>query len=848
MRIPTVYRTLAVISCALLSACSETGSSGLQPNPVQPVTAAPLSRPSLAVVPGACSNIAELTALANDAFGAGSPDVQSVTGKLGQLNTLVQSGNFTGAREQAISIIEFTLRKNSQRALGGTPAQIRDFVNKVACFGGLDITIATIEGTYFILPGDAPQILLAPDRLGGISLQGDPVSEPTLISIAPIAFTPTRPGDGPLTTKLDQYKGFYEFDMASANNLPLKRTAVVEICAPTGLDATVFGRLRLGHDASAGFQIEPPASSASFLTCDNAYASAAEAQGAPSLFGRVASILMPKIAFAATTNMFYGGGVSGTVTELSPFAPVDPEVSLSGGVSGTVTELRILSLSVVPGECSSTEAPVGAALDANCRPHVTASTFLGTPLLGAPVTWTVTAGGGQVAAENADRSCLSPFGTSVVTPTTTGGRSTVCWTLGAAAGTNRLRAVGGVGGDVPAGARFADARLFTFTANPPSAFRFTTGPADGASITAGTNIPVSVAVVDKNGVAVTSFTGPVTLTLNQNTFAANATSYVVNASGGVATFPSVSITKAATSYQLISTASFSGAAFSTTSPMFNVVPASAAALNVVQGDNQTALAGTVLPINPTVQALDAFSNIIPNATISWSAGGSSGSSVNPTSSNTDAVNGTAFTVWTVGAGLNELRATLGTASAIFTATGTTPTLSILNQCAVGGSGDAFTVGLTSDPTAFYIPGPSNNRTIREITVFVSASGSSNDTTEYQLGLTIQRGTFNAAVSKPDTVKATTFLRGNTSQAKPVTFVLPNPIVGASGPNVPVMLDLVALTNRDGRRLNFNTGICSPNSTKCNPPNLCKVTQVSMPTPYPTGTFYRQSVAITVKGN
>lgn len=850
MRIATFSRALAVIGCALLSACSDPGNGSSQLTPVEPAAAAavPQSRPSLAVVPGACIDIAGLLNLASAAWGAGSPDLSSVTGKLGQLNTLVQSGDFAGARGQAISIIEFTLRKNSQRALGGSPAQLLDFVNKVACFGGLDLTLTTLEGTFYILPGDAPQILRAPDGLAGISLQADPVSEPTLITIAPIPFVPTRPGDGPLTTKLDQYRGFYEFEKVSANNLSLKQTAVVEICAPTTLDPVIFNRLRLGHDVTAGFQIEPQATTPSFLNCDTAYASAGPK--APSLFGRVASLFMPKVAFAATTNMFFGGGVTGTVTELSPFAPVDPVVSFGGGVTGTVTELRILSLSVASNAaCLATEAPVGVALAPDCRPSVTVSTFLGTPLLGAPITWTVTTGGGQVAAEAAAQACVAPFASSVLTPTTTGGRSTVCWTLGNTPGTNRLRAVGGVGGDVPAGASYADARFFTATANAPSAFRFTTAPAEGANIVAGANIPVNAEVVDRNGVTVTSFTGPVTLTLNKNAFVGGTTSYAVNAIGGVVTFPSVAITKAATSYQLTSTASFGGTPFSTAGSTFNVIPASAATLTIVQGDNQTALAGTALPINPTVLALDAFANAIPNATIGWSAGGSSGGSVNPASSNTDAVTGRASTVWTVGSGANELRASLGTLVALFRATGTTPTLTVLNQCLTGGSGDTFSNSLVATPTAFFIPDPGNGKTIREITLFVSSAGQANQPTEYMLGLTIQRATFNAALSLPDTLRAKVFLRGNNSEAKAVTFVLPTPIVGANGQSArSVMLDLVAITNPDGVKLNFNTGVCSPNSTKCNPPNLCKATQVSSPTPFPVGTFYRQSVAITVKGN
>lgn len=571
MRIPTLYRTLAVISCALLSACGVSENERVQSSPVEPIAAAKRTQGRGANGASGCVSFEALVDLAEDAFGDGSPNANSVIGKLGKLNDLVQKGKVVPAREQALSIIDFTLRKNAQRELGGTPAQIIAFINGTACFGGLDLEIETLDGTYLINPGDAPQTLLAPDRLGGIALQGDPVSEPTLISISPIPFTPRRPGDGPLTTKLDQYRGFYEFAKASANDLPLKRTAVVEICAPASLDLAIFSRLRLGHDTRAGFQIEPPATSSSFLTCDNAYARADAVKGAPSLFSRVTALFMPKVAFAATANMFYGGGVSGTVTELSPFAPVDPEVSLSGGVSGTVTELN----NPIPANedaCTAIEAPIGTGVEAECRPSVAAATFLGTPLIGAPITWTATVGGGRVAPENVARACVPPFNTSIVSQTGTDSKSTVCWTLGNTPGINRLRAVGGVGGDVPAGTYYTDARFFTAAANAPSALRFTTAPAEGANIRAGANIPVTVAVVDKNGVTVAGFSGPVTLIrFNSRNFAGTVVG-TVNAVSGIATFTAVSITTVDTGYRFGSTTSYSGTAFSNQGNTFNVIP------------------------------------------------------------------------------------------------------------------------------------------------------------------------------------------------------------------------------------------------------------------------------------
>jgi hypothetical protein len=215
------------------------------------------------------------------------------------------------------------------------------------------------------------------------------------------------------------------------------------------------------------------------------------------------------------------------------------------------------------------------------------------------------------------------------------------------------------------------------------------------------------------------------------------------------------------------------------------------------------------------------------------------------------VDGRASTVWTIGAGANELRATLsrgvaGDTVVLFTATGTTPSLVSLNACAPGGSGDPFTE--SASPYAFYIPDPGNGKTIQQIQLYISSAGKANAPSAYQLRLSIQRATYDATVSAPVYTTSTVFLRGSNSESKMVTFTLASPIVGANGSSAKaVMMKLEAITNPDGAKLSFNTGPCSPGKS-CNPPPACKATEVSSPLPYPTGTFYRKSVGINVLGN
>jgi len=844
-------RVVALIGLAVLTACGgESRTDALPTNPAQ--TIAPTSsggRPSLAVAPGTCITYAALTQAAIDAFGSGSPNVSSVLGKLNNLKNQINAGSFSAARQQGYDIIEFTVRKNSQRALGGSTTQILAFVNAVSCFSGLNVTINDLDNTYFILPTDAPQTLVTNNGLAGISLPGNPVTEPSILDIEQIPFT-GAPGAGPLDTKLDQYPGFYDFQLISANNIGLAPgvTATIAVCPLPGIPTAILNRLRLGHGASAGFEITPPA--AGFLTCPVSLGSNAN----PGFFGKVAALFTPRVAFAATTT-FFGGGVGGTVTELSPFAPVDPELNMGGGgVGGTVTELRILnqiSANVAQSGCSKTEAPVGASFAPECRPTVTLITELGTKLNGAPITFNVLSGGGRTAPQDANGAC-GASGTMAVVNTALGS-ATACWTLGSTPGSNTISATAAAGGDVPKKAVITNnGFVFSAIANGPSAFAFNVQPAAGSPLVAGTNIPVTVTAVDKNGVTVAAFSGPVTLSLVTGTFAGGLTSYTATATAGVASFPSVSITKTGTGYQLRASGTYASTPFTSTGNAFEILPAAGTTLAIVSGNvpTQNALAGTVLPNNPTVRLTDIYSNVVTGATIDWSAGGSSGGSVTPLTSVTDA-NGQASTVWTVGAGANELRARFTDAvSVLFTATGRVPALVTLNQCLPSGGGDPFDLpGATGN--AFYIPDPRNGNTIRQITLFISAAGSASSPTEYLLELAVQRSTFDTVpnpANQRQLVRANVFLRGSSSEQKAVTFALTTPIVGANGTSArPVMMRLRAVTNPDGRKLSFNTGPCSP-GTSCRPPSGCNATEVSSPMPFPLGTFLRRSVAITVSGN
>jgi hypothetical protein len=792
------------------------------------------------ITAGACTDLAGLTQLVNNAFGAGSPDAQSVQGKVNNLNhKVVNLNDIAGAQEQAFSIVEFILRKNKQSALPGGTAAVVALVNGVFCFAGLDITITDPANSTLIFPLDAPQQLVHTSGLAGTQLDTNPVSEPTLLTIIPIT-TVYPPGAGPLDTKLDQYPGMFLFEKISATGAPLTKPVVVAVCLTQSVPVSVFNRLRLGHGASFGFEITPPAS-AGFLNCPT---SAPTAQ-APSLLRTVANIFLPKSLHASMQEeeMFTRGGVGGTAGEYSPFDVVDPELSFRGGVGGTAGEY-IRSADVVACSPQNLEAPIGTPIDAACRPGVKLQTRLGTLLSGVPVSWAVTAGGGTIAP--APDAFCGASGSTAQTTTNASGKAAVCWTMGLTPGANTLTATPSVGGDAPAGVTFNPATFaFNATANPPTALVYTTQPATGSNVVAGANIPVVVRAVDHNGVTVLGWSSDISLTLNQNTFMGGSVTASATAVAGEATFSGVAITKAASAYMMTAGATFFGNPATTAGNSFNVVAAAGFGLTITQGNNQVAAAGSVVPIAPTVQVRDAYGNNVSGASIAWTPAASS-ISASPTPTTTGA-DGTTSTAWTIGGGLNQLvatlsRATLGDTSVVFEATGN-EALGILNQCLPGGSGDPI-----NDPTksyAFWIPNPGNNKTIRQIQLYFSSAGSANNPTPVRIQLTTQMGTFDPAVAANNTVATTLLLRGSNSELKMGTFVLPTPIVGSGG-GPKVMVKLSVLDNPDGAKINFNSGQCSPGGN-CKVPPACNVTEVSPLTPFPAGTTYRKSVGIIVRG-
>lgn len=458
-----------------------------------------------------CPAIGPLSLLAIAIMSHNNADMRAVVARLRDLNEDVRARRQARLKERAHALVEFLLDRYKAGKFRGTDAQFASLINAIYCFAGISISIDSPKNTELILPADEPQIVVVTDGQAGVQLPANPVTEPTLLTIEQVTTPPTEGGF--LQTKLDQYPGFLLVTKQSETNAPLAKPVVVAVCASGVIPQAVRDRLRLGHGKTSGFEIAVPGD-ASFLSCPNQVAQSAPATG----WARVAELIMPTQAVAFQQE--FGGGVGGTVTEFSPFAPVDPLLEFGGGVGGTVTEFsRMPSLappvfaaptkgakakqsiapSVVLDPCAY--GPPGLPLPATCVPSIQVTTRLGTVLTNVPVTWNVTSGGGSIAPRT---STCGAFGASASTLTNALGRAGICWTLGTP-GSNNVTATPGVGGDAPTGVVFTPAqKVFEVMvlSGPPVAIIPVTG--DGQSGPAGVFAPITptVRVVDEYGYGV----------------------------------------------------------------------------------------------------------------------------------------------------------------------------------------------------------------------------------------------------------------------------------------------------------------------------------------------------------
>jgi hypothetical protein len=463
----------SLVAIGLASACTDR-SPGASPT----APSASPSQKSLTVRPGTCFTAATLQTLIKTVLGAGHPKLNPALAKLTIMVVAVAQNKIPQAQAAARDLIAFLNASLSPTTPAAQKAQIQSTINAILCFVGLP------PDTYVVLPSTLPQVVVTTDGSTGLNLPGGSVTVPTIFTIT----TQDPTGPSGLVTKLDQYPTF----VTVTTSAPLTQAAVVAICLGTSVPADVFARLRLGHQASTGFEITQPAD-ASFLGCPTGLASAGKV---PGWLRSLASLVLPKVAYARM-RMFASGGIGGSAIDFSPFGAVDYGLFASGGVGGsaidfqrkptaTTTQPAItksstgVSQSVKPGtvskslnpdgSCASPDATVSTPVDTACRPVITVKTAKGTILTGVPVSWAVTGGGGSIAPDTMANQHCGAFGTIAATTTDGTSKAGVCWMLGPNGGANTVTGTPSAGGDAPAGVTFLDPsgnpRSFvTFTAN-----------------------------------------------------------------------------------------------------------------------------------------------------------------------------------------------------------------------------------------------------------------------------------------------------------------------------------------------------------------------------------------------
>lgn len=351
-----------------------------------------------------------------------------------------------------------------------------------------------------------------------------------------------------------------------------------------------------------------------------------------------------------------GGGTSAAATQESA-GDGTASYSWSVGTEAGVQQLRIettgpsetINMTVVPGpattmEIVSGDGQSGAAtqeVPQDLRVRVTDQH--GNHVLGVPVGWTVTSGGGS---------------TSPDTTTTTGvGEAFTRLTLGVSIGDNTVLAA----------APGVDSVTFTATTSsgPPSGIQRVSG--DGQTATAGSAVALdpTVRVTDGNGLPVPGVT--VTFSVTSGGGSATGSTPVTDLTGTASVGSWIMGTTAGGNTLSASVDGTAAVSFSATG-----IPGPASTMVRSAGEGQNALAGNPVAVKPQVFVSDQYGNAVSGVSVSFSvvSGGGTATGTNATS---DANGRASVGSWTLGAtpGTNTLRATgSGVGAVTFSATGT----------------------------------------------------------------------------------------------------------------------------------------------------------------------------------
>ena len=325
----------------------------------------------------------------------------------------------------------------------------------------------------------------------------------------------------------------------------------------------------------------------------------------------------------ATVGSWTLGTTAGANTLSASAAGVAaPAIITATGLTGTATAVELLA-----GDAQSDS--VAATLPTAYVVRVVDSNLNGVE--GIPVSWEVTGGGGTIGGS----------GTASI-DTDQDGLSTAVRVLGTTPGTHTVSAaVGGL-----------NTVVFTATASvgSPDEIRITAG--NGQTATVGTAVTIDPQVVVED-----VFDNPiqghsVTFSVQTGGGTVDPTTPLTTGADGTATATSWTLGTVAASSNNTLRAQATGTL--TGNPVTFTATAQAGPatqFTIVQGDNQTAIAGTAVTVTPTVLVQDQYDNPIVGRTVTFSAsGGGSPASTNVATN----ASGQASTSWTVVVGTHAL--------------------------------------------------------------------------------------------------------------------------------------------------------------------------------------------------
>jgi hypothetical protein len=327
------------------------------------------------------------------------------------------------------------------------------------------------------------------------------------------------------------------------------------------------------------------------------------------------------------------GTTPGTVTISASVAGVSPAQTFTA----TATVGPAVPPSIVNGNNQS-----AAVANALAGPLVVKiADQYGNPLVGVAVSFAITAGSGTLGAPSA--------------VTNSSGQAQVTLTLGTTAGTVTVSAtISGV----------ATPAVFTETATPgpPAALTYVSGN-NQTGVGGGTlQNPLVVKVTDQYANPIQGIT--VLFAVVSGAGSLSASSVLTDASG------QAQVTWKLGGIGVEHAVHASSGTLPVVTFTATAITGPPATLTIVSGNNQTAVAGTTLPLPLVVRVTDQNGNVVPGVVVTFSVTGGNGS-LSAASATTDA-NGLAQATWTLGTveGANTAQAQVGTLpAAIFHATG-----------------------------------------------------------------------------------------------------------------------------------------------------------------------------------